>query len=184
MLGSFSELSTVYDSKMYEPNNATTRNLNITMTAHVVIALATVKSLTGIAQAQTEVARNLATDYLIAHVNHLSEPYQTALTTWAIMLSRGDEANDAFSRLQKQARGGTYWSKYEIPRNPQRIVQTVPYMDPRQIYSHEGSAVQATAYALMCYTNRNYVADSVPIVDWLQSMRNTIGGFAGTRVTI
>ena len=75
-----------------------------------------------------------------------------------------------------------YWSNKPIPENPHRTINTVPYNKPRLIYSHEASAVEATAYALMAYLRLNRVAQSLPIMKWLQTMRNSIGGFGSTRV--
>ena len=167
---------------MREPGNREMRDKNITMTAHVLIALASVRSLTGIAQNEVSIASIKARDYLTDQVQFLTDPFQTALVTWALTTS-GGASNDAFTRMQALSRDRTYWSATRIPVNPNRQIQTVPYIDPRQIYPHEASAVQATAYALMCYTSRNLVEESVPLVDWLNVMRNTIGGFAGTRVS-
>ena len=79
--------------------------------------------------------------------------------------------------------GGEYWSRDEIPRNPTRIDENIPYLFPREVWPHEGSAVQATGYGLMVYLINNRLADSVPIMKWLQTMRNSIGGFASTRVS-
>ena len=76
-----------------------------------------------------------------------------------------------------------YWANKPIPQNPTKNVVNVPFMWPRIIYPNEAYAVQSTSYALMVYLNNNYLSDSVPIMKWLQTMRNSIGGFGGTRVS-
>ena len=76
-----------------------------------------------------------------------------------------------------------YWADKEIPANEIHTVDTIPYYQPRRWYDNEGYGVHATAYGLLTYMLRNMRVDSEPIMKWLQTMRNTIGGFAGTRVS-
>jgi hypothetical protein len=78
---------------------------------------------------------------------------------------------------------GVYWSERPIPPNPIRIIDTVPYNLPRALYPQEAKAVEATSYALMVYLHLNRVSESLPIMKWLQTMRNSVGGFSGTRVS-
>ena len=69
----------------------------------------------------------------------------------------------------------------DIPPNPSRIVNTVPFNQPRLIYAQEAYAVEATSYALLVYLRMNRLNDAEPIMGWLQTMRNSIGGFGSTR---
>jgi hypothetical protein len=55
-------------------------------------------------------------------------------------------------------------------------------MMARIIYPNEGYAVQASSYGLLIYIQQNNYKDSVAIVKFLHSVRNTIGGFGGTQV--
>ena len=71
----------------------------------------------------------------------------------------------------------------EIPTNPTFIVNTVHFQKPRIIYPHEAAAVEATGYALMVYLANNRIKESTNIMKWLQTMRNTIGGFGSTKVS-
>ena len=41
----------------------------------------------------------------------------------------------------------------------------------------------AEKYSSAVYTEADRITDAIPIMKWLQTMRNTIGGFAGTRVS-
>ena len=42
--------------------------------------------------------------------------------------------------------------------------------------------VHVLAYALLVYIRNNWFVKSVPIMKWLQTMRNTDGGFGSTQV--
>ncbi len=53
----------------------------------------------------------------------------------------------------------------------------------REIYPNEAQAVEATSYALMIYLRKNRFKESLTIMRWLQTMRNTIGGFGSTHVS-
>ena len=75
----------------------------------------------------------------------------------------------------------TYWAMNDIPPNPSRIVNTVPFNQPRLIFPQEAYAVEATSYALLVYLRMNRLRDAEPIMNWLQTMRNSIGGFGSTR---
>lgn len=61
-------------------------------------------------------------------------------------------------------------------------MNNIQYMMARIIYPNEGYAVQASSYGLLIYIQQNNYKDSVAIVKFLHSVRNTIGGFGGTQV--
>lgn len=71
-----------------------------------------------------------------------------------------------------------------MPPNPIRVVDTIPHNQPRKLYSHEAKSVEGTAYALMVYLHMNRISEALPIMKWLQTMRNSVGGFASTRVNL
>ena len=75
-----------------------------------------------------------------------------------------------------------YWSEVEIPHNPTEIVNTVPIQSRRIQYPLEAKAVEATSYALMVYLRNNRITDALSIMKRLQTMRNSLGGYGGTRV--
>lgn len=57
------------------------------------------------------------------------------------------------------------------------------FLHPRQELMNDGYAVQATAYALMALINNNGPKQNRDaLMRWLNTMRNTIGGFASTQV--
>lgn len=76
-----------------------------------------------------------------------------------------------------------YWSPEVIPPNPTEIVNTVPIQHPKPLaLPHESKAIEATSYALMVYLMNNWYAESVPIMNWLQTRRSSHSGFDGVRV--
>lgn len=42
--------------------------------------------------------------------------------------------------------------------------------------------VEMTGYALLTYMEKNQIADGLPIIRWLASKRNSLGGFSSTQV--
>ncbi len=78
----------------------------------------------------------------------------------------------------------TYWSRQVIPPNPTWVKDTIHYQQPRIIYAQEGSAVSASGYALLVYLANNRMEDATSIMKWLQSVRNSIGGWGSTQVKL
>ena len=75
-----------------------------------------------------------------------------------------------------------YWSAEPIPPNSVNISNGHYYLYPRQGQPHEARAIQASAYGLMVYLLNNKYQESIPIMKFLQTQRNTDGGFASTQV--
>ena len=76
-----------------------------------------------------------------------------------------------------------YWSNVEIPGNPERIINNVPYLDPREFPTpHSSAAVQGTAYALMTYLMYNRLEESEVIMKWLQTQREVDSAFVNIQV--
>ena len=75
-----------------------------------------------------------------------------------------------------------YWSPSPISEIRRETFNNVPFLHPRQDQTNDSVAVQATAYALLAYLRNNWYHDAIPIMKWLQTMRNTDGGFSSTQV--
>ncbi len=75
-----------------------------------------------------------------------------------------------------------YWADKDIPPNDIRFIDTIPYYQPRRLYGNEAYGVEATAYALMTYVVENRRMESMPVVKWLETMRNSFAGQASTQV--
>ena len=78
---------------------------------------------------------------------------------------------------------GIYFSDTDIPVTMRHTINNIEYLFPRDELKNEAYAVQSTAYALLAHLYLNggkTEADSM--MNWLNSMRNHIGGFASTQV--
>ena len=76
-----------------------------------------------------------------------------------------------------------YWSPEKIDGNPVEFINAVPYLYPRAMPPpYQAKAVQATAYGLMVYLRNNWFSASEPIMKWLQTQRDHMGGFSASQV--
>ncbi|ELT87097.1 hypothetical protein CAPTEDRAFT_227765 [Capitella teleta] len=156
------------------------------LTAKVLIALSDASCVSGITRPGIATAKDAAAAYLEDFIYDLDDSSLMALITFALTVARSNQATNAFQRLEAMKRSGfaVYWSNVAIPENPVRVVDTRPYLMPRELYEHEAGAVEATSYALMVYLHMNRVSEALPIMKWLQTMRNSVGGFGSTRDSI
>ena len=77
-----------------------------------------------------------------------------------------------------------YWSRAPIEPNKVTTVKTVMYLMPRRMAGiNEAAAIQATAYALLCYIQNNMFVEAKPLMLWLQTMRSFPDGFEATMVS-
>jgi hypothetical protein len=77
-----------------------------------------------------------------------------------------------------------YFADQKVPENPSDILNNVRYLHPRQELMNDAYATQSTAYALMALINNNQPKDfRDSLMAWLNTMRNSIGGFASTQVS-
>ena len=78
-----------------------------------------------------------------------------------------------------------YWSAEKIEPNPVEFINAVPYQKPRKTPPpHQAKAVQATAYALIVYLRNNRFGEAEPIMKWINTQRNHIGGFAASTASL
>lgn len=75
-----------------------------------------------------------------------------------------------------------YWANKPIPDNEVKMIDTIPYYQPRRWYDNEAYAVEATSYALLTYLRRTNWKECSPIMKWLQTMRNSYYAQASTQV--
>ncbi|KAK2182230.1 hypothetical protein NP493_362g02042 [Ridgeia piscesae] len=184
--GAFWDVAPVYDRKMKDNKtivNGVEVQPTVSLTAHVLAALSVVKGITGKAQTATSAAINNAIRYLNELLPTVKDPYQMALVAFALNTAKASTKTEAFLMLDKMKiqTAFTYWSSMPIPINPTRIHNTVPFLYPRVIYPFEAKAIEATSYGLILYLREGRLEDSRPIMKWLQTMRNYVGGFSATR---
>ncbi|KAB7501148.1 Antigen [Armadillidium nasatum] len=158
------------------------RYQNVSLTAHVVITLQSVMlSLEGDLHIKANLAKQRAVRYLEKILNVLTDPYDLALVTWALMKSDSKEKNYAFSELNKIKRvegDRIYWSREAIPyMQVQYEDNQKPYLQPKGDNRWDAHAVETTAYALLVYIKSEGIGfEQEKVVRFLNSMREMDGG--------
>ena len=98
--------------------------LNISLTAHVLISLEmTAPNLQGEQKKFSASARQRATKYLERNLPKIRDPYELAITTYALAVTGSAEADFAYSLLKGMAKeegGMIYWGRTDITTNDVR----------------------------------------------------------------
>ncbi|KAL8613871.1 hypothetical protein ACOMHN_032861 [Nucella lapillus] len=161
----------------------------IPLTAYVLIALYKLKDVTGEAVRCRNNARKRAVEYLESELDGIPSEEVFILSITAYALSFGQKGRvRSFNRLFSTMRNdsdGLYFADQRVYENPSEFLTNIRYLKPRQELLNDAYAVQSTAYALLAYIKqRNQDTNTTSMMEWLNTMRNTIGGFASTQDTI
>lgn len=161
----------------------------VPLTAYLLIALYKLQDVTGPAARCRDNARSRAANFLVSEVENIAgtEVFHLAITAYALSFSQKSSV-PSFNKLFAHTRNDTgdlYFSDHKIYENPSDFLQTIRYLKPRQELMNDAYAVQTTAYALLTYI-RLFEQDTntTSMMQWLNTMRNTIGGFVSTQDTI
>lgn len=189
--GAFYEVTWLPDRKMNRTNfanNTSLQNRNITLTSHVLITLASVKDLSGSLGARVALAQQRAILWIERNMQFLEdteEPYDVAITAYALLLCKSPMAEHVFSILRRHARvigDFMYWGSKEVPQPPKKLENQKWFSLPRLPYEFDALNIETTAYALLVYVSRReFIVD--PIVRWLNAQRLNDGGWASTQDT-
>lgn len=101
------------------------------------------------------------------------------------MKAKASTADLAFNILTRHARREgefMYWGREQLPPPPTKTENQKPFMLPRLPYKYDAENVEATAYALLVYVERQQPMLE-DIVKWLNAQRLTDGGWASTQDT-
>lgn len=189
--GAFYEVTWSSDRKMNGSLNLPNDSIkyrNISLTAHVLITLTTVKDLSGNLGGKVANAQQKAILWLERNLKVLKdfgEPYEVALVAYALMLSRASTAEQAFGILSNHARQigeYMYWGNEELPQPPSKLENQKYFSLPRLPYEFDSLNIETTAYALLTYVSRRELMVE-PIVRWLIAQRLHDGGWASTSDT-
>lgn len=162
---------------------------NISLTAHVLIALAKVKNLRGDISAQVSRAKTAAQKYLerMLHIiKDFRDPYEIAIVAYALTVTNsvvGEEAFNILDSHMREAGGLRYWSRDHVAPPLIKIENNRPFLMPRLPTKYDASNVETTAYALLVHVARQAVIQK-EIVEWLNIQRGTDGGWASTQDTV
>nr|XP_042903885.1 CD109 antigen isoform X1 [Parasteatoda tepidariorum]XP_042903886.1 CD109 antigen isoform X2 [Parasteatoda tepidariorum]XP_042903887.1 CD109 antigen isoform X3 [Parasteatoda tepidariorum] len=194
--GAFYETaSTLFDRKMdsvevdLDSSYGGPRYRNISLTAHVLITLSELKDLQGDVGSRISTARRQAQKYLeraLHLVRDLPDPYELAISTYALTMANSPDANEALNFLDSRMReesGMRYWGRERVKGQTVKIENTRPYIISRLPDKYDASSIEATGYGLLVHVERNAVIQR-EIVEWLNSQRLTVGGWASTQDSI
>jgi len=190
--GAFVETADNYYDRSFWPNttapDGTVNTWHIPITAHVIITLAQATRLTGDAKQRSDAARIRAANYLASKIMQITDPFQMAITTYALQISNNKDRDTAFNRLGPMGvhidSQYMYWAAQPIPDNPSERINNVEFQYERQFHPNVGNGVMATSYALMCYLARNDLKTAVPIMKFIVSQHNRIMGWSSTQDTL
>ncbi|KAG7207858.1 hypothetical protein KM043_009457 [Ampulex compressa] len=189
--GAFYEVTWLPDRKMNSSLNYQSdiiSHRNITLTAHVLIMLESVRDLSGGLGSQVALSAANAVKWLERNLKLLEDrgkPYEIAIVSYALLLAKASTAGQAFKILSAHARregGLTYWGREAVPLPPYKLENQKPFLLPRLPYTYDAENIETTAYALLVYVARQETMIE-PIVKWLNAQRLTDGGWASTQDT-
>lgn len=190
--GSFYETTWISDRKYnrslnFDRDDPSIRR-NITLTAHVLITLESVKDLASGLSSKVAIAAKKAVSWLERNMDLIElkgQAFDTAIVAYALMKIKASVAERAYVALSKKAtlEGGlVYFARQSVPQPPFKMENQRPFLLPRLPYEYDSENIEATAYALMIYVERQELwVDN--IVRWLNTQRLSDGGWASTSDT-
>ncbi|ODM93569.1 hypothetical protein Ocin01_13117 [Orchesella cincta] len=173
--GGFPERGRIYDTDL--PGQS---GKGVSLTAYVALALIEANNDPDIeTDAKYSTAINLALSYITRDLDRVEDPFSLALITYVLTVADHPLKEGAFNLLEGLAKiSNDTEKKYWEPKKSGMDDRNPWTENPRPI------GIEATAYALLTYTKRNLIGDSVPLVRWLLNQRNAEGGFLSTQDTV
>ncbi|XP_021955890.1 CD109 antigen isoform X1 [Folsomia candida] len=173
--GKFKEQGRIYDTNL--PGQSSE---GLALTAYVTLALLEAESDSDIkTDSRFATGKNLALDFLTRNLEGLTDPYAVSIITFVLTKADHYSKQGAFNILEGLAKisDDGQFKHWETIKSAEE--EKNPWSkNPRPI------GIEASSYALLTYSQRNYVGDSIPVVRWLLAQRNANGGFISTQDTI
>ncbi|EGI57831.1 PREDICTED: CD109 antigen [Acromyrmex echinatior] len=190
--GAFYEVTWLPDRKMNSSLNYKNDIIayrNISLTAHVLITLQSVKDLTGGLGSQVALSAANAIKWLERNLKLLEQrgkPYEIAIVAYALLVAKASTAEQAYNILAKNERiegEYRYWGREHVPSPPSKIENQKTFRLPRLPFNYDSENIETTSYALLVYVARQELMLE-PIVKWLNVQRLTNSGWASTQDTV
>nr|KAG5707487.1 hypothetical protein BaRGS_011991 [Batillaria attramentaria] len=161
----------------------------VPLTAFVLITLYKLMDVSGPAAHCRDNAQRLAQDWLADQVELIPEKEVFHLAITAYALSFGSKGRvESFQKLFSQMRNESdhlYFADKKVWENPSDFLTNIRYLLSRQELMNDAYAVHSTSYALMAYIKqREADTNTSSLMKWINTMRNTVGGFSSTQDTI
>lgn len=161
--GAFWEPGRVIHSELQSGNKSP-----ITLTAYIVTSLLRYKKY------QPNIDVQASVNFLESEFNRgISDNYTLALITYALSSVGSPKAKEALNMLTSRAEqegGMQFW------------VSTVSQLS--ESWQPSSLDIEVAGYALLSHFLQYQVSEGIPIMRWLSSQRNSLGGFASTQDTI
>ena len=189
--GSWGEIGPEYDRK-FKSNftldwDGQMIQLNLSLTAHCLIALKTNADIRGQAAKLINNAINKARVYLETHFTKITDAFERSIVTYALHLVNSpmkDLAMQILVQTKRKNDFGVYWSNWEIPKMRTYWPSKNPRHNWKPESNHEACAVSATAFALLTHILRAEQHNKYEIMTWLQTQRNHVGGMSSNYDTL
>lgn len=150
------------------------------LTAFVAIAL--------LEAGETE-AGGRAVKYLESKLDEMTDPYEVAITAYALELANSpakDEAYDKLMSLVKEDEDGLHWGSDDVfpLQEPDEEVGGPARLAPFRPDINASSDIETTAYATLALTRHGDNFNASRASQWLVSRRNAFGGYGSTQDTV
>ncbi|KAL5016384.1 hypothetical protein ScPMuIL_005973 [Solemya velum] len=110
----------------------------------------------------------------------ITDMYELAISSYALTVAGDPSASVMFAKLDALATikdGMKYWHKPEVPgTSPPR------WRSPNQ--QAKSVDIEMTSYALLYYIRTNDITGGIPVMKWITSQRNSLGGYHSTQDTV
>lgn len=160
---------------------------NVSLTAHAVISMASLTDLSDGADSAVSATKSTSVQYLSQMYPNITDPYEMAVTAYALASVNAPAAAAAFAKLQSMARlenNYLYWSNGRIlPLHREASTDAREVLFYKNYSQYTSYAVAATSYAMLTYLSQGYLYTSTEMDNaqrFLQDQHMTIGGFAST----
>jgi len=151
------------------------------LTAYVAIALL---------EAGETGAAGRAVGYLEDRLTAMTDPYEVAITAYALELADSSLKNEAYDQLMSLAiedENGLHWGSDDILPLPEPLDKEPggpAVMRPFEPNINASSDIENTGYATLALTRHGDALNASRASQWLVSRRNANGGFGSTQDTV
>ncbi|KAK3098083.1 hypothetical protein FSP39_015956, partial [Pinctada imbricata] len=139
----------------------------VSLTAFVTIALVESRD---VAKSTSSVDRAIqkATQYLERQMQFLDDPYDIAISSYALLLTGSQRASEGITKLEKDA--------------SKPVVKTQVISGSSPNVRADPVDIETSAYVMLYYTKNKEYIKGQNILKWILKQRNANGGFSSTQV--
>ncbi|XP_052246732.1 CD109 antigen-like [Dreissena polymorpha] len=132
------------------------------------------------ARARAYLEQHLDNPMNVQNMAIMNDTYDLAIAAYALAMAGSSKSFFAYTRLNLRATltndGMKYW-KLPGPQNTYNYWET--------FYAKESPlSVEATSYVLLYLVQTRQLSEGMPVMKWLVSQRNSLGGFTSTQDTV